>query len=67
MSKKLCHCKTESAFYYAHGCYYCQHCDGLLINFERVKIIIDFNIPKHIINREEIIQNNLDKHIKCIE
>jgi len=44
---KICNCDIESAWFYDFGMYKCQYCGGMLTDLERVRKIIEYNIPSN--------------------
>ena len=46
-------------WYYTMGLYYCQYCDGRILDKEFLRKIIEYNIPVDIKFRKDIINHEL--------
>jgi hypothetical protein len=66
---KICDRKIKDwhqGWYYYRGRFFCQSCDGVLIEKNYIRKIIDYNTPVNLPNRENQIEKDLKvatKHI----
>ena len=59
MRKKVCICDIESAPYWDFGLWRCQYCTGVLQDLDRVRKLIDYNLPVDTPCREAVIEEYL--------
>ena len=49
----------HDAWYYTMGLYYCQYCNGRILDKEFLRRIIEYNTPVNIKFRKDVIDNEL--------